>query len=86
MKTLEQARKYHKQVHYLVTCEHCQTTCIADDVDFDNFFGVPEHADNERVWKCPVCGNANIEQQRSLLYGVCDEIGNSIYTQCSHYY
>lgn len=86
MKTLEQAQEYHKQVHYRVICEHCQTTCIADEEDFDNFFGVPKHADDERAWKCPVCGAANIEQQQGLIYAVCDEVGNSLYTQIhSHF-
>ena len=78
MKTLEQAQEHNKQVHYRVTCEYCHTTCVADEDDFDNFFGVPKHSDNERTWKCPVCGTANIEQKSDLLRGVCDEFGNPI--------
>ena len=75
MKTLEEAQAYHKQVHYRVICRHCHTTCVADEGDFDSFFGIPEHADDERAWMCPVCGYVTIEKKQSLLYGVCDETG-----------
>ena len=75
MKTLKQAQAYHKQTHYRVICDRCCTACIADEEDFDSFYGVPEHADDERAWKCPVCGHITIEKNQGLLYGVCDEIG-----------
>ena len=85
MKTLKDAQEYHKQIHSRVTCEHCHTECVADEDDFDNFFGVPKHAEDERTWLCPICAHVNIEKNQGLLYAVCDEAGNSLYTQCSHF-
>lgn len=75
MKTLEQAQAYRDKVRYRVICEHCHTTCIADEEDFDNFYGAPEHADDERVWKCPICGHISMEKKAGLLYGICDAFG-----------
>ena len=77
MKTLEQAQAYHKQVHYRVICDRCHTECIADEKDFDSFFGVPEHTEDEIAWKCPVCGHVNIENIKNILRHLCDEKGNT---------
>ena len=84
MKTLEQAQAYHKQVHYRVICDHCHAECIADEEDFDNFFGIPEHADDERAWRCPICGHVTIEKNQGLLYCACDETGRfaAVTTHC----
>jgi DNA-directed RNA polymerase subunit RPC12/RpoP len=78
MKTLKEAQAYHKQVHYRVICEHCHTECVADEEDFDGFFGIPEHAEDERAWRCPICGHVTIVKNQGLLYCVCDEIGRFV--------
>lgn len=78
MKTLEQAQAYRDKVRYRVICEHCHTVCIADEEDFDSFYGAPEHADNERAWKCPVCGHVTVEKNQGLLYSVCDAFGRFV--------
>lgn len=75
MRTLKQVQAYHEQIHYRVTCKRCHVICIADEEDFDSFFGIPEHTEDERAWKCPICGHVSVDKKKDLSYSVCDETG-----------
>ena len=68
IKTLKAAREEYFIVHYLCKCQHCNEDCVVPQNDFDNFFGIPEHAEHERTWKCPVCGHINIENRDKDLW------------------
>lgn len=72
-KTLETTQEEYLTTHYLCKCEHCEHQIVVAQTDFENFFSVPEHAEHESAWKCPVCGHVNIENTN-----------NDIFTKCCH--
>lgn len=78
MRTKKQAlEELTFNIYYLCKCEHCGEEIIVEKDEFDNFYGVPEHKDDERTWKCCNCGHVNTEKSMDLWSKHCNEYGKN---------
>lgn len=80
-KTLKEAQNERYKTHYLCKCEYCGGDVVVENGDFDNFYGIPEHKDYEKAWRCPVCGHVNIENSNKDIWKKrCDCYGDNSIT------
>ena len=62
IRTLDQAEKENYMTYYKCRCEHCNGEFVASTKDLNESalqFGMPEVANDEYAWKCPICGHPN---------------------------
>lgn len=69
IRTLNQAEKENYMAYYKCHCEYCNGDFVAsiDDIHESALqFGMPKVANDEYVWKCPMCGHPNIGKNIDL--------------------
>ena len=62
IRTIDQAEKEYYMTYYKCHCEYCNEDFVAsikDLNDAEGQFGTPNVANDEYVWKCPICGHLN---------------------------
>jgi len=77
-RTLKDAQDEIYKTHYLCKCERCNGDAVVEVGDFDNFYGIPEHGNDERAWKCPVCGHVTIIKNDELWKHYCNYYGEEM--------
>lgn len=77
VRTLKDAQDERYKTHYLCKCERCNADAVVEAGDFDNFYGIPEHGNDERAWRCPVCGHVTIINNNELWKHHCDYYGDT---------
>ena len=77
-RTLLEAQNDRLKSYYRLTCKYCGEQIVVCQDDLDNFYGIPPHDDNQRAWRCPVCGHVEVLDIQEYKNNHCNIFGNKL--------